>query len=198
MLALPRYTVRRHAFEQERTWTIEPTGLSWIGPDRSGHLAFRDIAEVRLAWAGTRADHARYSCEVTRIDGSTETIVSTSYAGPMNFPDQSQTYVPFVRALVLSIAYANPACGFRAGATQFNFWGSIGLMALGLLLLASVLVTIGLPLTGIILAKLIVLAFLVPLGLAWVRRNWPRPLDPDNISQDALPPLTPNSPALRR
>jgi hypothetical protein len=106
--------------------------------------------------------------------------------------------VPFVRALLASIAHANPSCRFRAGVTHLNFWGSTFILVASLFMLAYALMAFGLPASGIVIVKLVILAFLVPLGLSWVKRNRPRPFDPDNIPQDVLPPVTPDSPPLQR
>jgi hypothetical protein len=190
MLAVPRYTVRRHAFEKERTWSIEPSGLAWKSADASGYIGFGEIASLRLEWAATRADRSRYACHVTGPAGGFETIVSTTYAGPMNFPDQADAYVPFIRELVRRVAQENPGCRFEAGATSFRWLTSIAAMTLGLIFLGMVLLAIGLPLTGLIVAKLALLAILVPIAISWIGKNRPRRFVPPDIPRNVLPPLT--------
>jgi hypothetical protein len=181
------YTVRRHAFEKQRTWRIDAAGVSWSAEDKSGRFDFSEISTIRLQWAASRADHARYACQVARANGWTETIVSTHYDGPMQFPDRRGTYLPFVHELVRRTAAANPACHFRAGTTPVRFLGNLTAMIAGLALLALVALTLGVPFTGIVVMKLIVIAALLPLALAWFKKNRPRPFDPANIPADILP-----------
>jgi len=185
------YAVRRNAFEAERVWRIDPSGLSWEAADKSGRFAFDEIGEVRLEWAATRADHARYACHVVRFNGWTETIVSTHYDGIARFGDRAASFNPFVRRLVAEIARANPQCRFRAGATGLAYFGSLALMIGAALLLATVIAAFGIPLHVIIVAKLVVIAALTPLAIAWSKRNRPRPFDPRSIPEEVLPsPLT--------
>ncbi|WP_373503277.1 hypothetical protein [Aestuariivirga sp.] len=198
MLAVPRYTVRRNAFEPERTWSIEPSGLAWKSADASGHIGFGEIASLRLEWAATRADRFRFACHVAASGGGTEAIVSTTYAGPMNFPDQADAYVPFIRELVRRVSQENPGCRFEAGATSFRWLASLAAMTLGLIFLGMVLLSIGLPLTGLIAVKLALLAFLVPLAIAWIRKNRPRHFVPPAIPRNVLPPLTAHSSSQER
>lgn len=181
------FSVRKSAFENERTWTVDATGLSWSAPDKSGHFDFKDIATIRVAWTGTRFDTGRHAAHVTRVNGWTETIVSSHYKGPAQFESRAGTYLPFVQALIALTARHNPACVFLAGARPLNYWASAGVMVAGLGLLLLVGFTIGVPLTGLIAAKLVIIAFLLPLAIRWLKRNRPRQFTPPVIPADVLP-----------
>jgi hypothetical protein len=187
------YSVRRSALEKQRVWRVDRSGLSWSYEGHQGHFDFKEITAIRLEWAASRADHNRYACYVRRFNGWTETIVSTHYAGPMQFVDQRETYSPFVMALLSSAAGANPACTFHAGASLLSYAGSFLILGTSLLLLAAVALSIGIPLTGLIVAKLIVLAFLVPLGLNWLRKNRPRQFSPPGVPPDVIPAILPKT-----
>jgi hypothetical protein len=175
------YRVRQHAFEQERVWRVGPEGLSWDGGDKKGHFPFRDIRAIRLSYTPTRFDFARYRCSVTRFNGWREEIVSTSYAGIGSFEDRSKDYGRFVRSLVAHAAKGNPAIRFEAGESQLKYWGSIAILVGAFALLALVIFSIGFNPTWIIIAKLVVIAFLFPICLRWMRKNRPQRFSPDSI-----------------
>ena len=183
------YTVRRSALEAERTWTVDDKGLSWTDPKRPGHFDFGEITEIRLHWQASRADLSRYTCHVRRFNGWTETIVSTHYDGPMQFPDRREHYVPFVTELVRRTAVANPRCIFRAGPSAFAYFGSLFIMLVGFGLLAMVILTIGIAFTWLILVKLAIIAFFLPFALRWLKVNRPRRFTPHDIPQGVLPAL---------
>lgn len=183
------YAVRRNAFEPERTWTVGTTGLSWSATDKSGHFDFKDITSIRLEWTGSRFDHARYACHVRRFNGWTETIVSTHYDGPAQFADRADNYRTFVSALVRQTAAANPSCVFHAGSGILHYAFNVVFMTASLALLALVMFTIGIPLHWLILAKLLVIAFLLPLALRWVKKNRPRQFPASAIPADVLPSI---------
>lgn len=187
------YSVRRSALEKQRLWRVDAAGFSWSYDGGKGHFDFSEITSIRLEWAASRADHVRYACYVTRFNGWTETIVSTHYAGPMQFTDQRESYHPFVMELVNRTAEANPACSFHAGSTLLSYAGSFLILGASLFLLAAVAISIGISFTGLIVAKLIVLAFLVPLGLAWLQKNRPRRFAPPDVPPDVLPPVLTSS-----
>lgn len=181
------YTVRRNALETERTWTVDASGLSWTSTDKSGHFDFKDITSIRLEWTGSRFDHARHACHVRRFNGWTETIVSTYYDGPAQFGDRAEGYRAFVSALVQQTAAANPSCVFHAGSGILHYAFNVAFMTTSLALLALVMFTIGIPLHWLILTKLLVIAFLLPLALRWVKKNRPRRFEASAIPADVLP-----------
>ena len=181
------YTVRRSALEAERTWRVDDMGLSWTDPSRPGQFPFKDIVEIRLQWLGSRADLARYACHVRRFNGWTETIVSTHYDGPMQFPDRSKAYIPFVGALIHRTSAANPACRFRAGSSSAAYFGNLVAMLAGLGLLLLVMVSIGAVFPWLIVVKLIIIAVLALLAIRWLKVNRPRSFDPGAIPASVLP-----------
>lgn len=184
------YRVRQHAFEQERIWRVDATGLSWDGGDKKGHFPFSDIRRIRLSFTPSRFDFIRYRCTVTRFNGWEETIVSTSYAGIGSFEDRAQDYARFVNCLVQEAARGNPAIRFEAGETLFKYWGNIAILVGAIALLAYVLISIGFDPTWIIMAKIAVIAFLIPLCLKWMSKNRPGGFQPTAIPADLLPEIS--------
>jgi len=181
------YRVRQNAFEQERLWRVSPDGLSWDGGDKKGHFPFSDIVSIRLSFTPTRFDFIRYRCSVTRFNGWQETIMSTSYAGIGSFEERAQDYARFVKNLVAEAAKANPAIRFEAGESPLKYWGSIAILIGAFLILALVIFSIGFNTTWLIVAKLLVIAFLLPLCFKWIARNRPHGFTPDVIPAEVLP-----------
>lgn len=72
---------------------------------------------------------------------------------------------------------------------QLSYAGSALILGTCLLLLAAVALSIGIPFTWFIVAKLIFLVFLVPLGLAWLQTNRPRRFVPPVVPSDVLPQI---------
>jgi hypothetical protein len=181
------YTVRRNALETARTWTVDDRGLSWHGGPQDGHCDFSEIASIRLEYGATRFDAARFLCSVSRFNGWTEQIVSSEYTGFADFTDRRTDYVPFVRTLIAATAAANPKCRFIAGSGNGRYWLNIAALAFSAIVVVLAAVSFGIPLTAVIVAKAIVILFLLPRAIAWIRRNKPHPFDPGNIPADVLP-----------
>jgi len=186
MVEAPSYSVRRHAFEKERRWNVDDTGLAWQSEDASGRLDFAAIAAIRLQYGATRADFVRYNCHVTGHSGA-YTIVSTHFDSLGNFSDRRETYAPFVRALIARAAAANPRCRFQAGVSPAQFWLTVVLLFVSLVILAIAALSLGVPALWYLYLKIAVIIVLLPVAFLWIKRNRPRRFDPNAIPADALP-----------
>ncbi len=116
----PSYVARANVLEYEAIWRLQPDALELqggptAGPDVVLRFPYRDIVGVRLSYAPSRVDHARYRCDLRMRSGQQVAILSTHYAGIADFEDRAATYGPFVRALIARVAAANPAASFRSG-----------------------------------------------------------------------------------
>lgn len=183
------YTVRRNALEAQRTWRLDDSALSWSAEDGADSIPLADITAIRLSWDASRANHKRYGCHVSRGKWPKETIISTHYAGIYDFPDQRDSYVPFVSELVKRTASVNAACHFQAGSSVAGYLGNTLFMVAAFILMAAVILSIGVVFTGIIIAKFLVIAALAPLAFVWIWKNRPRRFDPARIPDDVLPLL---------
>ena len=92
-------------------------------------------------------------------------------------------------ALLAALTRFNPNCPCTIGKPWANFILSILVLVIGLLLLFTVLVTIGIPLIGVVLIKLALLAYYVPTAIQWIRKNKPRAQRPETIIATGLPAL---------
>jgi hypothetical protein len=187
------YITRANALEYEAIWrlgadALELTGGPTAGPDVTMRFPYKDVCELRLSFAPTRFDPRRYRCEVRMRSGQRVAIMSTHYAGVGNFEDRAAGYVPFVRGLVARVASANPAARFRSGKRPLFYLLEHAFLLLMLVLLVLVLGLVGgAALSHLVLVKLGILLFYIPLMILYTRKNWPRRFDPRDIPGDVLP-----------
>src|SRR5262245_10557039 len=84
--APPTYVARANVLEHEAIWRLTPDALELQGgptasPDAVMRFPYRDIAGLRLSYAPSRVDSARYRCDLTMRSGGKIAILSTHYAG---------------------------------------------------------------------------------------------------------------------
>ena len=149
---------------------------------------YGDIREIRLSFAPTRVDRARYRCDFQLKNGTLVAILSTHYAGFADFEDRGATYAPLVRGLIERVAAANPACKFEAGKRPGAYWGEHIFLFLMVLLLVFVIGGVGgASLSTFVLIKLGILVFYIPVMILYSRKNWPRSFDPEPIPVALIP-----------
>jgi hypothetical protein len=189
----PIYVARANVLEYEAIWRLgqhelELQGGPTAGPDVVLRFPDRDIVGVRLSYAPSRVDGARYRCDLTMRSGRRLAILSTHYAGVADFEDRAATYTPFVRALIARVAPANPAARFRSGGTLAGYWTQHLFLLAMVALLVFVLAAIGFaPLSESSWAKFFIILGFIPLMILYSRKNWPRRFTPNAIPQDVLP-----------
>lgn len=189
----PTYAVRASVLEDELTWRLMPDALERHDPPVDAqHTATRfpycDIASVRLSYAGSRVDASRYRCDLRTRGGERLAIMSTHYVGFAEFEDRTAGYVPFVRALVVRVAAANPSASFRSGKSVLAFSVEYGILLFTIVLAIALFWAIG-PVTfsESSWAKFWVILGSIPLLVVYTRKNWPRAFKPDAIPSDVMP-----------
>ena len=115
-----RWNTRRSG--ASRPDALELQGGPTAGPDVVLRFPYRDIVGVRLSYAPSRFDSARYRCDLRMRSGQRLAILSTHYAGIADFEDRAATYGPFVRALIARVAAANPSASYRSGKSPVTYW----------------------------------------------------------------------------
>jgi hypothetical protein len=192
-VASPTYVARANALEYDAIWRLgrqelELQGGPTAGPDVVLRFPYRDIVEVRLSYAPSRANAARYRCDLKMRSGQRVAIISTHYAGIADFEDRAATYVPFVRALIARVAAANPAARFRSGATILGYLAQHLFLFAMFALLMFALAEFGVAyVSESSWVKLFVVLCFVPVLIAYARKNWPRPFKPEAIPKEVLP-----------
>jgi hypothetical protein len=190
---LPSYVARANALEYEGTWRLMPDVLELqsgptAGSDVVRRYPYRDIVGVRLSYAPSRVDSARYRCDLQMRSGQRLAVLSTHYAGIADFEDRAATYSPFVRALIARIAAANPSASFRSGKNPLVYLAEHVFLFAMFALLIFVLSAVGFgPLSESSWLKLVIIIGFIPLLIAYMRKNWPRRFAPEAIPNDALP-----------
>jgi len=183
------YTARRSTFPGETEFRLAEDALEIRDGDGAPRrFPYRDATLVRLSFDPTRVDRNRYRSDFRFRRGALIRIFSTSYVSFGEFEDRGATYAPFVRELVAQIAQAAPDCRFRAGKAPWVYLLEHGFLLTAFILLGGVLALIGgLPPFGIAAVKLAIIAFYVPVLIAYAGRNWPRRFLPADIPPAVLP-----------
>jgi hypothetical protein len=212
----PTHAARANIFQTKARWRLgadalvreggEPAAAPWwahalrlflrviwpwsgvkIEPGGAARFPHAGITELRLSFDPTRFDTHRYRCDV-RIAGGAGTLWSTHFAGVGEFEDRAATYTPFVRAVIARVAAANPNCTFRAGTRPLAYWaGQLFLLAMTLVAIWVIAMVGGSALSEVTWTKLFVVIGLIPLALAYARKNRPRRFLPSAIPDDVLP-----------
>jgi hypothetical protein len=147
------YEFRGSLRTQTQTYAATDDALSWPG----GRLAFEDIASLRLYRVpGMRSlgygtvVRASRRCTIRARDGKKIVLTDQHFLGFGRFEDRSAAYVPFVRALIASVAACSPGTRLFVGMPPALWWYwflMFGTLALGLAVII-VFGTIGLVAEG--------------------------------------------------
>jgi hypothetical protein len=189
----PSYVARANVLEYEAIWRLQPDALELqggptAGPDVVMRFPYRDVVGLRLSYAPSRADHARYRCDLRMRSGQQVAILSTHYAGIGDFEDRAATYGPFMRSLIARVVAANPAASFRSGSKPLAYWAEhLFLLAMVAFMVFALSLTGFAPLSESTWAKFAFIIASIPLLIAYTRKNWPSRFKPDAIPKDVLP-----------
>jgi len=116
-------------------------------------------------------------------------ISSHSWRGPGRFDDRTDTYSPFVRALVAQAAESSPRARFATAGLEVGeaFLWTIGLLGIGAVVLLVTSISAGAATLGIALAaRLVFVLILMLAALPWFRGR-SGALDPAALPEDLLP-----------
>lgn len=177
----------------EREWRVEDDALVTRGvAGRDKRYRWRDFAGVRL-FAHPLPNRAfRYVFELQPKHARKIIIDNAHFLGANAYEDRSESYTPFVRAVVARLAAENPRLRVLIGETSKRYFFLLigALIALGGL--AYVLVAVRTPLDALPFANLIKFALILamlPVFWRWVIGAIPKGVPPDAIPERALPPV---------
>lgn len=181
------YGQRSSAFEDfERTWVVDAEGLRvTLTGRRASAWAWRDLRSIRLAWAPTRLKPWRR--EVAFDFGPADKVAFDNghFAGLGDFEDRTPAFTAIVRAAIVNAREANPAVRFDLGAASATYWAQLIFAAAAFAVLAFVIIALPLPFwPWTAIAKLLIVAVLIPPTLKWIRRARPRRATAEDLFAD--------------
>jgi hypothetical protein len=167
---------------------IVPWAIRSIERGGSARFPYASICELRLCFDPTRADDTRHRCDIRLANRQKALFYSTHFVGFSEFEDRAASYTALVRELVARVARANPCCRFRAGKRPIVYWTEhIVLLALAALLVFVLALVGGVAITDLFLVKLGVIVALIPVMIAYTRKNRPGSFDPKVLPEKVLP-----------
>jgi hypothetical protein len=183
------YRVRAHAFVKRRTYRLLDDALAWEedGAKPDGVL-YRDIAEVRLAYAPTRAAINRYRAQVIFRQGGMAQIFNQDYRGFADFQDQNADYVAFIKELHRRIAASGGETTYRAGSSRKGYVFNMALSIGALITFAAIAVfVLNFGASAIVWAKFAIILPFIPILFRYMKTAKPVTYDPAHIPENVLP-----------
>jgi hypothetical protein len=176
--AVAQYTFRRSILEKDKTYTLYPDRLEIHGEgSRPEAYELAQVETVHLKYERSK-QRAYYNCFI-HTRAKTISLKHVHFGGIGRIQDQSETYTPFVRALLQAVAQQNPRATLKAG-SLFNFIMCI--------LLFPFVVGVGvLAWTLGSWAGALTMAFFALMCIGVIPRSRPRTVDPANPPANVLP-----------
>ena len=187
------YRKRENFFEAaEDVWSVE--GDSLVHKRADGTVARRllsEVTSVRLRYAPTSYKTWRYASEIRFKAGHAWHIDNGHFAGIADFEDRSATFVPFVREVIQLVSQHAPQARAYLGSSWTSYLLQVGFLAIAFSALAGVflMLPIGAGISGMVVVKLAIIAFFLPVVLKWARRALPQGVPINAIPDDAYPPV---------
>jgi hypothetical protein len=187
-----QYSRRNGAMSRgERVWRVEPDALvSRSASGRERAIPWREIVSVRLCHEPARKRPWRYVCELQPKHSRKIVIDNAHYAGEGVYQDRSETYTPFVRAIVQRLAATKPGTRVLIGETPKRYFVLLIASLLALAAVAFALIALPTPFDDVPYANLVkfaVIVLMLPFFWRWVIGITPRGVAPDAVPERALP-----------
>lgn len=183
------YVTRNNVLTSESRWEITSEGVCLSQLSGTQTINWGNIREIRLLYAPTRYVANRYTCAINLHSGGTLWFSSHYYVGFTNFRNEGLAYAQFVEKLIKVTAEKCPSCRFTSGAGVLSYLLNLVVMIFTvfvLFVIAGLLMSLGL--TWVVAIKLIVIIFLIPRALRWLKYNRGQSFNSNNIPTGLLPP----------
>lgn len=187
--SIPEYLNRPSALDEESRYLIRDGHLVRMeGEEVKGLYPLSETRSLRLRFFPTRVQLNRYECHLKIGQKPTLKLVNEYYEGPMNFRDQSAAYREFVKMLIREIRASGANAEFQGGIPKgfYAFNVGCGIFVLLILVFGAVALFFFVN-SAIALAKIVILLIVTPTMLAFLKKNKPSTLDPDNLPDSVLP-----------
>lgn len=183
-----QHTVRVSAIEPERIWKLNGDTL-WMGTEGQPDIPIplNNISKVRLAYEPSRFQHKRFRCYLYNYSTKVATIQNDHYKGIASFEDRSESYNDLLRILIPRIASLSPNAKFLTGTSYFIWFGNLLFIIVTFSFLILAMSLMFSAITGLIILKLVFIAFFIPTLFLWFKRNKPSKFDPSSIPISLLP-----------
>ena len=183
------YTFTPHALASSHALGVVESGVALIAAGTATIIPFERVAAVQLWFDPTRFDAERYRCRISARNGEEILFQSSTCTGLGSFTAQSDDYRAVVLDLHARLAVHGGEVRYMAGVGGLRYAANVGCVGLVLLVLGVVLLTVGFSLLGpFAFIQLLVMAWLTPRAVRWVRRNRPVAYLPTAIPAQVLPP----------
>lgn len=179
----------------EREWRVdEKTLTTHIGAGREKRFRWSEFVSVRLYHEPERGRPFRYVFELKPHNRRTILIDNVHAREDGGFENRSDSYTPFVRAVLARIALENPKARVLLGETQKRYFFLLLAALAAFCALAFALIVIPTPFDAwpyASPAKLVLILLMVPVFGRWVLGSLPRGVPLDAVPERALPPVSP-------
>jgi hypothetical protein len=182
------YSYRPSLLGAPHEFRLGEHGLAWNVGRRSGNVAWRDIARVRLSFRPASMQAHRFLTEIWAAGAPKLTIMSTSWKSMVAQERLDQGYTAFVTELHRRLAQAQTQARFEQGTSPLQYWP--GLAVFGGVSLALAFLTVRALQEHAIGGALFIAGFLALFlwrGGDFFRRNRPRLYGADTVPAELLP-----------
>lgn len=182
------YVTRNNLLTTEWRWEISEEGINLTQLSGIQLIKWDNIREIRLQYAPTRFIANRYTCAINQHSGGTIWFSSHYYQGFNDFRNDGLTYAKFVTKLIETVGQKNPNCNFTSGSGRLYYLFNLSVMIFtGFLLVVIAKLLLALGLTWMVGVKLLMIFFLIPRALRWLRYNHGQNFNGSSIPVGLLP-----------
>lgn len=182
------HTVRVSALEPEKTWRLDGDTL-WMCVEGQQDIPFplAAIRRLRLSFDPSRFQRGLFRCHLYNTGGKCAAIQNGHFKGFASFEERTETYLPFVRALISRLVSVNPRCEFIGGTSHLSWWAHFLFLAVVFAFLILALILLYSAIGPLAIVKLVVIAFFIPTTVRWFTKNWPRKFSAYSVPEKLLP-----------
>lgn len=138
--AATRYAYKASLVGSAHEFELTEEGLSWQVRGKSGVWSYADIAAVRLSYRPVSMQSRRFRCDITRKDGQSIAILSTSWQTVALMAPQDREYRDFITALHARMQRAGSAATLTGGIRPAVYIAGAVVAALVAIAIAGLLV----------------------------------------------------------
>jgi hypothetical protein len=123
------YSYRPSLLGAPHEFRLGEHGLAWSVGRKTGSVAWRDIARVRLSYRPASMQSHRFLAEIWAAGAPKLTIMSTSWKSMVVQERFDQGYAAFVTELHQRLAQAQTQARFEQGTSPLQYWPGLAVFA---------------------------------------------------------------------